>query len=44
MIDKCKEIYKNHEEIINYLIVGVLTTIVSWTAKFICARSGRAHV
>ena len=39
MIDKCKEIYKNHEEIINYLIVGVLTTIVSWTAKFICAAT-----
>lgn len=37
MIDKLKGIYKAHEQIINYLIVGVLTTLVSWTAKFICA-------
>lgn len=27
------DIYKKHEEIINYLIVGVLTTIVSLTIK-----------
>ena len=27
------EFYKKHEEIINYLIVGVLTTIVSLTVK-----------
>lgn len=39
MIEKCKKLYKEHEEIINYLIVGVLTTIVSWTAKFICAAT-----
>jgi len=39
MIEKIKELYKKHEEIINYLIVGVLTTIVSWTAKFICAAT-----
>lgn len=37
MIKKGLELYKKYEEIINYLIVGVLTTIVSWTAKFICA-------
>ena len=37
MIEKWKQIYKAHEEIINYLIVGVLTTLVSWTAKFIAA-------
>ena len=35
MIQKGKELYKKHEEIIVYLIVGVLTTIVSWVAKFI---------
>ena len=35
MIQKGKELYKKHEEIIVYLIVGVLTTIVSWAAKFI---------
>ena len=28
-----RNIYKKHEEIINYLIVGVLTTIVSLTVK-----------
>lgn len=37
MIDKVKKIYFQHEEIINYLIVGVLTTIVAWTAKFVAA-------
>ena len=35
MIEKFKELYKKHEEIIVYLIVGVMTTIVSWAAKFI---------
>ena len=35
MIEKCKELYGKYEEIIVYLIVGVLTTIVSWAAKFI---------
>lgn len=35
MIQKAKALYKKHEEIIVYLIVGVMTTIVSWTAKFI---------
>lgn len=35
MIAKIKELCKKHEEIIAYLIVGVLTTIVSWAAKFI---------
>lgn len=34
MMDKIKELYKKYEEIIVYLIVGVLTTIVSWAAKF----------
>lgn len=35
MIEKCKTLYKKYEEIIVYLIVGVLTTIVAWTAKFV---------
>lgn len=35
MIEKCKTLYKKYEEIIVYLIVGVATTIVSWTAKFL---------
>ena len=34
MMQKGKEFYKKYEEIIVYLIVGVLTTIVSWAAKF----------
>lgn len=34
-MERIKEIYKKYEEIIVYLIVGVLTTIVSWTAKFV---------
>lgn len=34
MIEKGKALYKKYEEIIVYLIVGVLTTIVSWAAKF----------
>lgn len=34
MIEKGKALYKKYEEIIVYLIVGVLTTIVSWVAKF----------
>ena len=35
MIDKIKELWKKYEEIISYLIVGGLTTVVSWAAKFI---------
>ena len=35
MITKIKALCKKHEEIIAYLIVGVLTTIVSWAAKFL---------
>lgn len=37
MIEKIKELYYKYEEIIVYLIVGVLNTIVSWAAFFICA-------
>lgn len=36
MIEKIKELCKKYEEIIAYLIVGVLTTIVSWGACWIC--------
>lgn len=35
MIEKIKELCKKYEEIIIYLIVGVMTTIVSWGAAFL---------
>ena len=35
MIEKIRALYAKYEEIIVYLIVGVLTTIVSWGAKFL---------
>ena len=34
-MEKIKTLYKKYEEIIIYLIVGVLTTIVSWGACFV---------
>lgn len=37
MIEKIKALYVKYEEIITYLIVGVLNTIVSWAAWFLCA-------
>jgi putative flippase GtrA len=37
MIDKIWKKYKRHEEIINYLIAGGFTTVVSLGAKFLCA-------
>ena len=37
MTEKIKELYRKYEEIIIYLIVGVLNTIVSWAAFFLCA-------
>lgn len=37
MITKIKTIFHKYEEIIVYLIVGVLNTIVSWAAFFLCA-------
>ena len=37
MIKKIMELCKKYEEIITYLIVGVLNTLVSWAAFFICA-------
>ena len=35
MTKKLKELYIRYEEIIVYLIVGVMTTIVAWAAKFL---------
>ncbi len=37
MIEKLKVLCKKYEEIISYLIVGVLTTIVSWAAMFLAS-------
>lgn len=39
-MEKIKELYKKYEEIIIYLIVGVLTTIVSWGACFVAKLLG----
>lgn len=36
-MSKIKEIYSKYNEIINYIWVGLLTTVVSWTAKFVAA-------
>ena len=35
MMDKIKQLWIKYEEIIAYLIVGGLTTLVSWGAKFL---------
>ena len=35
-MEKIIELYKKYQEIINYLIVGVLTTIVSLVTYYIC--------
>ena len=35
MIEKIKALLKKYEEIIAYLIVGGMTTVVAWAAKFI---------
>ena len=46
MIEKIKALCRKHREILIYLIVGVLTTLVSWTAKFLfnyLVYSGGAH-
>lgn len=37
MIDKIIELLKKYEEIVSYLIVGVLNTLVSWAAFFLFA-------
>lgn len=36
---KIIELYKKYKELINYLIVGVLTTIVSLATYFICTNT-----
>ncbi len=33
---KIKKLYKKYEEIINYLVIGVLTTVVTLIAYYIC--------
>ena len=38
MIEKCKELMEKYREIIIYLIVGVLNTIVSFAANFVFER------
>ena len=35
MKDKLLALYKKYEEVVNYLVVGVLTTIVSWGAAWV---------
>lgn len=37
IVEKVKELYAKYEEIIVYLIVGVVNTIISWAAWFGCA-------
>lgn len=37
-MEKCRELMNKYREIIVYLIVGVLTTIVSWVACFVFER------
>lgn len=37
MIEKIKALCVKYEEILVYLVVGVLNTIVSWAAFFLCA-------
>ena len=44
MKDKLLDLYKKYEEIINYLIVGVLTTIVSWAAAWIAEQLLDANI
>jgi putative flippase GtrA len=39
MIKKCLRIYKKNEEIINYLIIGFLTTVISLIAYYICVHT-----
>ena len=35
-MEKCMKLYKQYKEIINYLIVGVLTTVVSLGVYYAC--------
>lgn len=38
-VKKIKSLFKKYEEIITYLIVGVLTTVVSLATYFICVHT-----
>ena len=38
MIKKIKELYIKYKEIINYLIFGILTTLVNLITKYIIQR------
>ncbi len=40
MIEKIKELMKKYEEILVYLVVGVMTTIVSWGACYVAELLG----
>ena len=35
MIEKIKKLYNNYKEIVNYLIIGVLTTVVSLVSFYL---------
>lgn len=37
MVEKIKQLMIKYEEIIVYLIVGVINTVISWAAWFLCA-------
>lgn len=37
MVEKIKGLMKKYEEMIAYLVVGVLTTLVSWGAMFLAS-------
>ncbi len=34
LINKCLDMYKKHEEVFNYLIIGFLTTVVNLVVKY----------
>ena len=34
MKDKIIALYKKYEELVNYIIVGIMTTLVSWLVYF----------
>ena len=36
MKEKVWKLYKEYEEVVNYLIVGGMTTLVSWGTYFAC--------
>ena len=44
MKDKLLRLYKKYEEVVNYLIVGVLTTIVSWAAAWVAEQLLNADI